>query len=264
MTSSETTTQEMSTSTVYATTVYNNKLCTNRDKLPGWSRNNRENRRLHHSLPRDRNRYRQRKHLNHKVALPPSPPPLASSTTSTVYATRIYPITSCASTVIDCDVGQKSTEIISLYTTVYPVTDASVKTSAPAVTSIPAGLTEAPAGYITSTVYEMRVETITKCPLAIPNCPISSMITKTIAVSTTICPVTEVEAKPATGSSASMGAKTPRLLPFSKSQELCKFHRFMESRLLLTQLLPVQPPHSRLSQARLASLLALVASPTRL
>jgi len=44
-------------------------------------------------------------------------------TTSTVYATSVYTITSCAATVTNCpEKGQVTTDIISLYTTVCPVT----------------------------------------------------------------------------------------------------------------------------------------------
>src|SRR3954447_23787771 len=43
-------------------------------------------------------------------------------TTSTVYATNVYTITSCAPTVTDCpEKGSVTTEIVSLYTTYCPV-----------------------------------------------------------------------------------------------------------------------------------------------
>ncbi|KAH8820864.1 concanavalin A-like lectin/glucanase domain-containing protein [Xylogone sp. PMI_703] len=70
----------------------------------------------------------------------------AESTISTVYTTRVYTITSCAPTVTDCParIGQVTTDIVSLYTTICPVTAAEgapssapvyVAPSAPAVPS---------------------------------------------------------------------------------------------------------------------------------
>lgn len=43
--------------------------------------------------------------------------------TSTVYATSVYTITSCAATVTDCParMGQVTTDVVSLYTTICPV-----------------------------------------------------------------------------------------------------------------------------------------------
>lgn len=71
-----------------------------------------------------------------------SPPPSVTPyTTSTVYSTKIYTITSCAPTVTNCPakLGQLTTEIISLYTTICPVTEA---TSTPAAPSVPGGAFE--------------------------------------------------------------------------------------------------------------------------
>jgi len=72
-------------------------------------------------------------------------------TTSTVYATSVYTITSCAATVTNCpEKGQVTTDIISLYTTVCPVT--ATETTPPKYpTSSPAGYpTSKPAGPETS------------------------------------------------------------------------------------------------------------------
>lgn len=80
----------------------------------------------------------------------PAPPAYTPMTTSTVYTTKIYTITSCAATVTNCPakLGQVTTEIISLYTTVCPVTEA---TSTPAV---PGGVYQqsSSAGYSTTTI----------------------------------------------------------------------------------------------------------------
>ena len=60
-------------------------------------------------------------------------------TTSTVYATSVYTITSCAATVTDCParLGSVTTDIISLYTTICPVT--ATETGAPYPTSTAGG-----------------------------------------------------------------------------------------------------------------------------
>ena len=74
----------------------------------------------------------------------------AGYTTSTVYTTSVYTITSCAPTVTNCPakLGSVTTEVISLYTTVCPVT-ATQHTQYPV--SSPTGL---PGGYdsVTSTL----------------------------------------------------------------------------------------------------------------
>lgn len=58
-------------------------------------------------------------------------------TTSTVYATSIYTVTSCAPTVTNCPAGPHlTTDIISLYTTVCPVSSAGVS-SAPVAPTYP-------------------------------------------------------------------------------------------------------------------------------
>lgn len=49
-------------------------------------------------------------------------------TTSTVYTTRVYTITSCAPDVPNCPANQVTTETIPLYTTVCPVTAAATST----------------------------------------------------------------------------------------------------------------------------------------
>jgi len=106
-----------------------------------------------------------------------------ASTTSTVYATSVYTITSCAPTVTDCParIGQVTTDIISLYTTVCPVTETESKTSsAPVTTYTP---------WTTSTVYSTIEYTISKCPPEVTNCPVGSK-THSVSTYTTVCPVT--------------------------------------------------------------------------
>ncbi|KAI2617100.1 glycoside hydrolase superfamily [Hypoxylon sp. NC1633] len=102
-------------------------------------------------------------------------------TTSTVMTTSVYTVTSCAPTVTNCpSKGAVVTETIPLYTTVCPVT----ATQKPTTTSV---------SLTTSTIYSTRVSTITKCPASVTNCPVGSVTTETIAVSTTVCPVTEAQ-----------------------------------------------------------------------
>jgi len=105
------------------------------------------------------------------------------STTSTVYTTSVYTITSCAPEVTNCPakLGSVTTDIISLYTTVCPVTE-SESTAAPTVPTS----TEAP--WTTSTVYSTVEYTITSCAPTVTNCPVGSKTTSVIT-STTVCPV---------------------------------------------------------------------------
>jgi chitinase len=58
----------------------------------------------------------------------PTPQPAQEFTTSTVYTTTIYTITKCPATVVNCPVGSVTTDIISLYTTVCPVTQSAINT----------------------------------------------------------------------------------------------------------------------------------------
>ncbi|KAL4725354.1 hypothetical protein ACLX1H_007501 [Fusarium chlamydosporum] len=51
--------------------------------------------------------------------------------------------------------------------------------------------------YTTSTVYSTKTYTVTQCPPTVVNCPVGHVTTETIAVSTTVCPVTEVATEPA-------------------------------------------------------------------
>ncbi|KAE8443588.1 hypothetical protein EG329_001750 [Mollisiaceae sp. DMI_Dod_QoI] len=105
------------------------------------------------------------------------------STTSTVYTTSVYTVTSCAPEVTDCPakMGSVTTDIISLYTTICPVTETETATSSAPIT------TETP--WTTSTVYETKEYTILSCPPEVTNCPVGSK-TSTVITSTTSCPVT--------------------------------------------------------------------------
>ncbi|KAE8446973.1 hypothetical protein EG329_011455 [Mollisiaceae sp. DMI_Dod_QoI] len=94
-------------------------------------------------------------------------------TTSTIYTTVIHTITSCPPVVTNCPIGSKTTQVISLTTTVYPITQAP-----------PPG----PEPWTTSTVYTAITFTITSCPPQITDCPLGRNSTISIPVYTTSCP----------------------------------------------------------------------------
>ncbi|EEY16324.1 predicted protein [Verticillium alfalfae VaMs.102] len=111
-------------------------------------------------------------------------------TTQTIYATKVRTITSCKPEVTNCPAGghHVTTETIAISTTVCPVSEAD-KTK-PTTTPTPTQWT-------TSTVYTTNVRTITSCPPQVPNCPAGHHVTtETIAVSTTVCPVTDDDDEP--------------------------------------------------------------------
>ncbi|CRJ88096.1 hypothetical protein BN1723_001513, partial [Verticillium longisporum] len=114
---------------------------------------------------------------------PTTTPTPTQWTTSTVYTTNVRTITSCPPEVINCPAGHHvTTETIAVSTTVCPVTDDDVKPTP----------TPAPTQWTTSTVYTTNVRTITSCPPEVHNCPGGTHVTtETIALSTTVCPVTE-------------------------------------------------------------------------
>lgn len=95
-------------------------------------------------------------------------------TTSTVYDTKVYTVTSCAPTVTNCPVGHVTTETVGVYTTVCPVSEE----------------------LTVSTVYTTDVHTITSCAPTVTNCPVGHVTTETVVVGTTVCPVSEVSAVP--------------------------------------------------------------------
>ncbi|KAI2781442.1 glycoside hydrolase superfamily [Daldinia loculata] len=118
------------------------------------------------------------------VSATSSPYPTGSAstteyTTSTVYSTTVYTVTSCAPSVTNCPAkGSVVTETIALYTTVCPVAETQKPTQTP--TAVP----------YTSIIYSTRISTITKCPPSVTNCPVGSVTTETIAIETTIVPTT--------------------------------------------------------------------------
>ncbi|KAK4200328.1 glycoside hydrolase superfamily [Triangularia verruculosa] len=108
--------------------------------------------------------------------------PSPSFTTSTIYSTTTFTITSCAPSITDCP-GRVVTKTIAIGTTVCPVTT----TDAPAITS------SIPAGFTTSTIYSTKTLTLTSCGPTVTNCPAGSTTTTVIPIGTTVCPISDVE-----------------------------------------------------------------------
>lgn len=108
---------------------------------------------------------------------------------STVYATSVYTIVDCPASVTDCPsrVGKTTTELISLYTTLCPVS--SVPTTI-ATSKSDGQATYAPS-FTMSTVYATSVHTITACPETVSNCPerLGQLTTETISLYATSCPI---------------------------------------------------------------------------
>ncbi|KAF7915018.1 uncharacterized protein EAE98_011341 [Botrytis deweyae] len=139
-------------------------------------------------------------------------------TTSTAYVTSVYTITSCAATVTDCPgrIGSVTTETISSYTTVCPVTETSGNSGLVSSTSSSAGVpvpTTAITSYGTSTVYQTSVYTITSCAPSVTDCPARSgqVTTETISSYTSVYPITVSSTAinvPTYGASSAAGIET--------------------------------------------------------
>ncbi|CAP68130.1 uncharacterized protein PODANS_1_19950 [Podospora anserina S mat+] len=111
--------------------------------------------------------------------------PSESFTTSTIYSTTTFTVTSCEPSVTSCP-GRVVTKTIAIGTTVCPVTT----TDAPVITSS----SSLPAGYTTSTIYSTKTLTLTSCAPTVTNCPAGSTTTVVVPIGTTVCPISEAEA----------------------------------------------------------------------
>ncbi|KAI1392303.1 glycoside hydrolase superfamily [Hypoxylon trugodes] len=110
-----------------------------------------------------------------------------SYTTSTVYTTSVYTVTSCAASVTDCPArGSVVTKTIALYTTVCPVTATQTGVQTQAYQTQSPKPTGGAGVTTTSTVYSTRVSTITKCPASVTNCPVGSVTSETVPVTTVV------------------------------------------------------------------------------
>lgn len=73
---------------------------------------------------------------------------------------------------------------------VTPVQTLSTSTSSSVITGTGTNTVHTTTGLTTSTVYATRTSTITSCAPTVTNCPLGSIVTKTIPLYTTICPYT--------------------------------------------------------------------------
>ena len=132
------------------------------------------------------------RYSNTTTSAGPTVTPSVSYTASTVCSISTYTITSCAPTVTDCPakLGQVTTEIISLYTTVCPVT--ATETSSGVVPSSSPYSQPTPPESVTSTVYTTKVYTITSCLATVTDCSakLGQVTTEVVSLYTTVCPYT--------------------------------------------------------------------------
>ncbi|POS77888.1 hypothetical protein DHEL01_v203727 [Diaporthe helianthi] len=153
--------------------------------------------------------------------------------TSTVYATNLYTVTSCAASVTNCPAGSSiATEIVPISTTVLTSTLASSElTSLSSVAAITGGAPEpTPVGEQTTlTVQVTHLHTVISCAPTVSNCPAATatkeiaeavsshgssavqpvVVTSIVGVTTTVCPVAEASSvSSAVGASMSSAIKT--------------------------------------------------------
>ncbi|XXH03554.1 metalloendopeptidase [Hypoxylon texense] len=122
-------------------------------------------------------------------------------TTSTIYATTVYTVTSCAPTVTNCPAGGSyvTTEVISIGVTVCPVTETGGSSPKPTTTTA-----AVPEGYTTSTVEVTKTYTITSCAATVTNCPVGAVTTE-VSVTTTVCPIENGGGSSSTGKQPAQG-----------------------------------------------------------
>ncbi|POS81205.1 hypothetical protein DHEL01_v200416 [Diaporthe helianthi] len=132
------------------------------------------------------------------VATEPSSPGSGEHTTETFYSTTVVTVTSCAPTVTNCPgTPHVTTSIITITSTVGPVHssggDETVTATVVPITSTSAGPVPGSEQMTTSTIYSTTVYTVTSCAPAVTDCPgrLGSVTMQIIAISTTVCPVTE-------------------------------------------------------------------------
>ncbi|KAH8667583.1 hypothetical protein BGZ60DRAFT_528876 [Tricladium varicosporioides] len=143
-------------------------------------------------------------------------------TTSTVYSTRVFTVTSCAPTITNCPATVK-TEIISLYTTVCPVatTSASVSSLKPSSSTTPATVTP-------KSTNSTTIPTIPVVPATTPVVPKQSTSTSIATIKTTSLSISANSTTKATGS-----VVTPSTVPFKGAAENLSVERFGLAGLLL-------------------------------
>ncbi|KAI1378941.1 hypothetical protein F4677DRAFT_410109 [Hypoxylon crocopeplum] len=143
---------------------------------------------------------------SYSVSIPAGSSSYAVETTSSAYeATTSSYAVDTTSSVYE---ATSSSYVVDTTSSVYEATSSSyaVETSSSAAVS-----SYSVTSYLTtSTVYATSVQTVTSCGPTVPNCPAGSTVltTVTVAVSTTICPVTET-----------VGVSTPATTPTSAPAE---------------------------------------------
>ncbi|KAK3367036.1 hypothetical protein B0T24DRAFT_378887 [Lasiosphaeria ovina] len=140
-----------------------------------------------------------------------APSTTAPGTTSTTAPGTTAPGTSAPGTTSTTAAGTTSTAPVGVSSN-SPVTASS---SAPAVVSSSSTVTTTFVTQSTSTVFTTSTQTITSCAPTITNCPANSVVTTvvTVAVSTTICPVTLTQTSVLTTSSAPVVVDTTSSAP---------------------------------------------------
>jgi hypothetical protein len=139
-------------------------------------------------------------------------PPHTSEPLVTPTATRVGgapPITLSATTTTT----KPSNTISGTFETGHPEVSASASVH-DSVTSSGSLVVTARAGqYTTSTIYTTMVHTVVSCAASVTNCPAKSahtvVVTDTVELYTTVCPVVDTEAVPTAIASASFGADVP-------------------------------------------------------
>ncbi|KAI1344770.1 concanavalin A-like lectin/glucanase domain-containing protein [Xylariaceae sp. FL0016] len=158
-------------------------------------------------------------------------------TTSTIYATSVHTVASCAPTVTYCPAGgYVTTETISVGTTVCPVSSTGSYPK-PTTTAI------VPAGYTTSTVKVTKTYTVSSwCAATVTNCPVGKVTSK-VTVSTTVYPLEAASVTSATGIATYPGKKVTQTASTAESTSTTT------STLLLPTTKYVQPSPSSVSSA---------------
>jgi hypothetical protein len=98
----------------------------------------------------------------------------------------------------ECDEDSDDDDDEPSYTPTVSDTASATATYVPPTNSVPATTTIGgeEGEMTTSTVYATNTHVITKCPETVTDCPLGETVTETIAISTTVCPVSETEPKP--------------------------------------------------------------------
>ncbi|KAI1344132.1 hypothetical protein F5Y15DRAFT_103745 [Xylariaceae sp. FL0016] len=122
----------------------------------------------------------------------------ARATTSVVYSTNVYTVTSCAPTVNDCPakLGQVTTELVPSYTTIRPVQEIETASESSSVAPVSTATSSVP---LYSSVVEAQNTSLSSAPPMTTSTVYTSSVystmgsitTEMVALYTTVCPVKE-------------------------------------------------------------------------